>query len=759
MGRVMEYTEFLQRKQIVDAPSGFNPDSVDSFLFDFQADITKWAIRRGRAAIFADCGLGKTPMQLEWAKNITEHTCGKVLIVAPLAVSGQTINEGKKFDIEVKRFGQDSAIQIINYEQMHKIDPDDYVGIVLDESSILKSFTGKYRTELIGMFQNTPYRLACTATPSPNDYMEIGNHAEFLGVMSRTEMLSMFFINDAGDTGTWRLKGHAESEFWKFVCSWAVMIRKPSDLGYFDNGFTLPDLKIIPHVIKSNRPLNGSLFLFAAKTLSERREARKQSMQERCKVAADLVNNSDETWLIWCDLNAESETLTKMIDGAVEVKGADSPEHKEKSMLDFSAGKIKCLVTKPKIAGFGMNWQICHNMAFVGLSDSYEAYYQALRRCYRFGQEHEVSAHIITSELEGNVVANINRKEKDAMKMAANMVEHMSEISRENIKGTARASSEYITDKASGPGWNLYLGDAIELIKNIPDNSIHYSIFSPPFASLFTYSNSTRDMGNCADLDEFVVHFKFLAADLFRVIKQGRLLSFHCMNLPSTITHDGVIGMKDFRGDLIRIFEAVGFIYHSEVCIWKDPLVQATRTKTLTLAHKQISKDSAMCAQGYPDYIVTMRKPGKNLEPIAHGRRFETYAGDMPEPTERKQNDPRVNKYSHKVWQRYASPVWFDIRQTYTLNSIKSEKDEKHICPLQLDTIERCLEMWSNKGDTVLSPFAGIGSEGYQSLIMERHFIGFELKPEYFHVAVSNMKKALLNKTQLNLFEVADAKN
>ena len=293
----------------------------------------------------------------------------------------------------------------------------------------------------------------------------------------------------------------------------------------------------------------------------------------------------------------------------------------------------------------------------------------------------------------------------------------------------------------------MYHGDCVEVIKGIPDNSIHYSIFSPPFASLFTYSDSDRDMGNCKSDQEFQEHFQFLVDELLRVIMPGRLVSIHCMNILATIGKDGYIGIKDFRGDIIRAFQKVGFIYHSEVCIWKDPLVQATRTKALALAHKQISKDSSRCAMGLPDYVVTMRKVGNNPEPIAHGRGFECYYGKKNEPLDKKTNNARDNKYSHKVWQRYASPVWFDINQTNTLNHnlAKEKNDERHICPLQLDTIARCLELWTNKGDTVLSPYAGIGSEGYQAIKMERNFIGIELKKSYYDIAVKN----------LNLIELA----
>lgn len=311
-----------------------------------------------------------------------------------------------------------------------------------------------------------------------------------------------------------------------------------------------------------------------------------------------------------------------------------------------------------------------------------------------------------------------------------------------------------ILDQTVENNWAMYHGDAVEVIKGLPDQSIHYSIFSPPFSNLFTYSNSERDIGNCKNDDEFYKHFTFLVKDLFRVLKPGRLCSVHCMDALATITHDGFIGLKDMPGLVISLFQDAGFIYHSRVCIWKDPLVQATRTKALALAHKQISKDSTRCAMGLPDYIVTIRKPGVNPEPVSHGRGFERYIGEQEEPKERKTDDARTNKYSHHVWQRYASPVWWDIRQTNTLNiqAARSEKDEKHICPLQLDTIARCLELWTNPNDIVLSPFAGIGSEGYQALLMDRRFIGIELKESYYNQAVRNLKSTEVQEKQMELF-------
>jgi len=311
-----------------------------------------------------------------------------------------------------------------------------------------------------------------------------------------------------------------------------------------------------------------------------------------------------------------------------------------------------------------------------------------------------------------------------------------------------------VLNQEFGDMWAVYHGDCVEVIKKIPDNSIHYSLFPPPFASLFTYSDSERDMGNNRGFDDFKEHFKYLVGDLFRVIMPGRLVSIHCMDLIATLTHDGFMGIRDFPGLMISMFENAGFIYHSRVCIWKDPLVQATRTKALSLAHKQISKDSTRCAMGLPDYIVTLRKPGDNPEPVSHGRGFERYIGEQEEPKARKTDDARTNKYSHEVWQRYASPVWWDIRQTNTLNikAARDDKDEKHICPLQLDTIERCLELWTNEGDVVLTPFAGIGSEGYKAVLMGRKAICIELKESYYLQLVRNMKSIEFEQKQMTLF-------
>ncbi|RLA58480.1 MAG: helicase [Epsilonproteobacteria bacterium] len=717
------YESVIQKKTIEDNPSGFRCDELHPVLFDFQAVLVRWALSRGRAAIFADTGLGKTFMQVEWAKRVCEHTGGNVLIVAPLCVAQQTVNEAKKIAGFV-HYCRSSAqanrgINITNYEMLDHFDLSQFDGVVLDESSILKSHTGKTRTALIEQCQAVPYRLSCTATPSPNDFMELGNQAEFLGVMSRTEMLAMFFTHDGGETSKWRLKGWGKTRFWEWMSQWAAVIRKPSDLGFDDSRYDLPPLNINEHVIADDFREEGQLFTTIALTLSERRRAQRQSIDERVAAVAEIVNNSDEQWIVWCHLNDESTALAKAIPDAVDVKGSDSIDKKEQRIMDFTEGRQRVLVSKPSITGYGMNWQHCHKQAFVGLSDSFEQFYQAVRRCWRFGQELPVDVEVFTAESEGQVLANIKRKELLHHEMSDQMVDHMKELMQEKITQTGREVAVYERDYAEGDGWQLHQADCVHLASEMETESIDYTLFSPPFASLYTYSNSDYDMGNCKSDDDFYKQFKYLVDEMFRITKPGRLLSFHCMNLPTSKQNHGYIGIRDFRGLLIKLFQDAGWIFHSEVCIWKDPVVAMQRTKALGLLWKQVRKDAAMSRQGIPDYLVTMRKPGLNPNPVTHSE----------------DNLPVA------LWQKYASPVWMDINPSRTLNKMpaRDDNDERHICPLQLDVIERALHLWTNPDDLVFSPFTGIGSEGYCALQMNRRFIGAELKPSYFQIAKENL--------------------
>ncbi|NRA48047.1 MAG: helicase [Phaeodactylibacter sp.] len=441
----MDYQEFIKSKEFKHVEAGFEADVWNYPLFDYQAPIVKWALKRGKAAIFADTGLGKTIMQLAWADCVAKHTNQPVLVLAPLAVSSQTIEEGQKYGIYVEKLNPDTdvfgaGVYIINYEQLHKV-KHQFKGIVLDESSILKGMDGRRRKEITAFAQDIPYRLSCTATPSPNDFMELGTQAEFLGIMSQVEMLAMFFVNDMSDTGKWRLKGHGHKKFFEWLATWSVVIRKPSDLGFDDSKHELPALNYFEHIIETNP--QDSLLVEPAQGLQERNKARKESVNERVDKAAEIANAIAGPVLVWCHLNEESEKLSEAINHAMEVKGSDKPEYKEKTLIDFSHSKIKCLVTKPKIAGFGMNWQNCHNIIFVGLSDSWESYYQAVRRCWRFGQTKQVNVHVISADTEGAVVDNIKRKDAQNIKLGESMVAHMKTMMEKEIFFAATEKTEY----------------------------------------------------------------------------------------------------------------------------------------------------------------------------------------------------------------------------------------------------------------------------------------------------------------------------
>lgn len=458
----MDYDEFLAKKSIVPPLCGLSElPLLNSNLFDFQRDITSWACRRGRAALFAGTGLGKTLMQLSWANALYEATGERTIIFTPLAVAKQTAKEALHFGIDAAHVHhQDDSkcpIVITNYHKLDHFDLSKFGGVVLDESSILKNESGHYRTRLIKECQNVPHRLACTATPSPNDYMELGNHAEFCGIMSYTDMLSTFFVHDAAKTQDWRLKGHAEDEFWKWMASWSVMLQHPRDIGYDTPGYDLPPLNHFQHFVNVEYAPNietGLLFPIQAQTMGERLKARRATIEERVEKAAEIANSSNEIFVVWCNLNDESSQIAASIPGAVEVSGSDTESQKEDKLDRFSAGEIRVLVTKPSICSSGLNWQHCHNTIFVGLNDSFEQVYQATRRFWRFGQKNPVNVHFIASEIEGAVVANIKRKEQQAEHMMQKMVHHMANLTSENIRGAIRETASYLPQtKLEIPSW------------------------------------------------------------------------------------------------------------------------------------------------------------------------------------------------------------------------------------------------------------------------------------------------------------------
>jgi len=730
-----EYKDFLAQKQIRISESGFyvHDSMLNPKLFPFQKFIVKTAVKKGKYAIWADCGLGKTIMQLEWAYQVYKNEGDPVLVVCPLAVTGQTIQEGNKFGYDVVRlsFGafqerSESGIYITNYEQLENVDAYQFSGVVLDESSILKNFEGQTKKTILEMFAQTPYKLACTATPSPNDPMELGNHAEFLDVMSRNEMLAMYFVHDGAETAKWRIKGHAQKLFYQFIGSWAIMLNNPRDIGFDMMGYDLPALNLIEKQIVTPIKNNGQLFNETAISATNFNAELRYTRVERLDEVSKIVNASDENFIIWVKQKEEGDEMRRLIPGSVEVRGSDSNEYKEKMLLGFANNEFRVLITKSKIAQYGLNFQNCRNQVFASLDFSFEALYQSIRRSYRFGQKNEVNIYLITTDTMANVRQAIDTKQKQFQIMQDEMAKAVNAHMNNDLMNQA----EYNTNAVENEWYKIQRGDCVQLIQGVQDESVGFSIFSPPFAELYTYSSHLEDMGNSKDYNEFLTAFGFLVKELFRVTKQGRNVAVHCMDLPIQKGKEGFIGLRDFSGMILRAFEDAGFVYHSRVTIWKDPVVEMQRTKALGLLHKQIKKDSTMSRVGIPDYLLIFRKDGDRTDPV----RNDTLPVDL--------------------WQKYASPVWMDINYGDTLQfrSARDNEDGKHICPLQLQTIERAIHLYTNPGDTVLTPFMGIGSEVFQAVKMNRKGIGFELKESYFQAAAKNIKSAVEEKRQLQIF-------
>lgn len=905
----MKYQQFLRHKQVAVLSSGFNINEgeVNPQLFPFQRDIVIWALQLGKAAIFAECGLGKTPIQLEWAKHIARRTGKKVLLLAPLAVAYQTVREGGKFDVPIayarSQDGAEAAeeqIIITNYEMVEHFDETYFIGVVLDESSILKNFTGKTKKKLLEKFDRTSFKLACTATPAPNDHLELGNHAQFLNVMPSNEMISRWFINDTMSAGSYRLKKHATDSFWQWVTSWAVCLSTPSDLGkqYSDDGFTLPELVIAKHEVKvDHRRAHeyGRLFLDAKLSATDMWREKRETNSDRAKRARQIVNsNPDDFWIIWCDTNYESNALKELFPEAIEVRGSHSVAKKEELLRSFSEQESQIIITKPSIAGFGLNWQHCRNQIFVGVTYSFEKFYQALRRSWRFMVEGQVNVHVIGAASEGDIMQTVERKQVEFQAMQAAMNEAMKKNGLFRDGNRLELTVDIEEDMHTGDNWTLYQGDCVSVMKEkIGDETIDLSIYSPPFSSLYIYSDSIADMGNSEGDKEFFQHFDYLIPEHFRTSKVGARIAVHCKDLPLYKNRDGAAGLNDFPGNIIASFEKADLVLERWVAIWKDPVIEMQRTKNHGLLHKNFRERGEVCRMGMADFVLIFRKvkhhdklilseemfyepinedvvsrcldlwtnerdivcvprdvgmnrqykefpevkrlhfsifdacPDKHTDSFIqavyektepgrlvvirckdqvlvdeqmnhvgykntaseiirryskHGFTFQSrcfvtngysliafrkWTSDMPDKQVYNKPKPPIlgeihnnyigtqyptnwdsdGYYSIMVWQKYASPVWydmkgitsthedvwFDINQTKVLNvrMSKSNKDEKHICPLQLDVIDNLVLEYSQEGDLVLSPFAGIGSEGVRALKWKRKFVGIELKEFY----------------------------
>lgn len=756
----MNYSEFLKSKTVANDYHGkeISLSDIHPMLFPFQRDVVRWSVGKGRAAIFLDTGLGKTFVQLEWARLMDVRT----LIIAPLSVARQTVREGEKIGVFIQyarhQSEVDNQIVITNYEMLEYFDPEQFDAVVLDESSILKSFDGVTRRKLIDMFSKTKYRLACTATPAPNDQSEIGNHAEFLGIATVNEMLAMFFVHankqdylEVGDgrqvktkrSGSqgqeWRLKNHATEKFYKWMSSWSISLRKPSDLGYSDDGYILPELRIYPHFIDVDYKPDDQLFFTGLSGIQDRHKVRMSTIEARISEAVEIIDGGDDQWIVWCGLQSEADEISKVLDDYRQVQGSDTPEYKAQAFEDFQDKKYRILITKPKIAGFGMNFQNAHNMLFLGLSDSWEAYYQCIRREWRFGQSQPVNVHIVLSEAEREIFANVMQKESVAKNMSAELIKHVQKYEKDEIlMGTDKVVKfDYAEKTIRGDNYTAMLGDSCQRLKEVDENSVHLSVYSPPFADLYTYSASEMDLGNSRNWNEFFGHYSFIIRELLRVTKPGRVTCVHTSDIPAMSIKDGYIGMRDFPGAVIGAYEREGWTFVGRAIVGKNPQAQAIRTKAQALLFATLKKDSSDSRPAILDQILIFKKDGNNEVPIT-----PVTNGEM----------------NNETWIDWAGGIWLGIHESDTLQytTARDADDEKHICPLQLGTIERCIKLYSNPGETVLTPFLGIGSEAYQAIRFGRKAIGIELKESYFRIAAKNLADAELKYKSIDLFMFAN---
>lgn len=739
-----KYESFLNNKRKYHRETGF--EAVDNNFIEqikpFQKYLVKRALKVGKFAILSDTGTGKTLMQLQWANLVAKENSMSVLILCPLAVSKQTINEAIKFGLMCEKLSTNENEQIVqlqkvgvyisNYEQLNNIDCSKFSGVVLDESSILKNFNGATKTLIIDKFKNTPYKLACTALMSPNDDLEIGNHAEFLNVMSSKDMRSIFFTTEKNraEGNKYRLKRHGIDDFFAWVNSWACMIKDPSDIGFDSEGYVLPKMNIIERQVDVEMSdINGSqLFKDNRVSATVFNAELRDSTEQRMNEVANIVNNEkpNETFLIWVNIDVEAELLLKLIPDAIEVSGKQTLEIKEKRLHGFANNEFRVLITKKKIAQYGLNFQYVKNanMIFASLDFSFEGMYQSMRRMYRFGQKNEVNIYMITIATMENVKHTLEEKERNFNRLRTTMVKMMNKNKKYELKDIER--KEFKSDKCL-----VVQGDSTQLIDELEDNSIDFTFFSPPFSNMYVFSNALQDLSNCTDYNEFMTHFEFLIPKLYAKMRSGRMVAMHIMQTTSLKGDDGYYSIKDFRGDVIRLFEKYGFFFHAETTIRKDPQLAAVRTKNHQLMWGTTKKNSLVNRPGLADYIIVMRK-------------------DEQVDTER----PVCRNLPFDKWCLYAEPIWDDINESDTLKFrlAQGQGDERHITATQLEPIKRLLMMYTNEGDTCYTPYSGSGSELFQYLTYGCKAVAHELKESYFNQSVNiakeclqNMKQAILN--------------
>jgi len=732
----------------------------EDHLFDYQKFILTEAIKRQRYAVFADCGLGKTAMFLAWIKRITPALQGKkVLIITPLMVLNQTLDEEEKFyhertieDIHDKNIEDwakngKSQIAITNFEKFYEKKElfGNVAAVVLDESSILKNGDGKTRTGIIETTRGIPWKLACSATPAPNDREEYASHATFLEyVRSNNEFFSMFFVNS--DEG-WQIKPHGLEAFYQYLSSWSVYLRNPEHYGFNDNLAKLPkpifETVMLEWTDEQKKLLTGlhkgaldrkHFLIMLSKGFYKNCEGKIVNVENN-KINSTLnilAENKGRPAVIWVTYNYEQEMYLQAFKQTnyrvAEISGATKEAERVRTIEDFRAGLYDVLISKPKLLGFGLNLPFVTLQIFSGLTDSYEQFYQCVRRSHRFGATESVKVYLPVTNAEKHILSNVMRKkdtfEFDSNKQETDFIKNLQNDLNQffNLPYEAKTTDALNrTELKQGRDWQLFRGDSIKILQTLTPESIDMALFSPPFANLFTYSNNIADMGNTRDHTEFYLHFEFFLKGLFQALKQGRIVCCHLSQLATLKSRDGFVGLHDFRGDLIRLFQRHGFIYFGEWCIAKSPQMQAIKEKVRSLSFAQLEADRLGSKPGLNDYILIFKKPGETSSKV----------NDSSGP-------------SRDEWINWATGVWADIKDTDTMNvsGTKGEDDVKHICPMNLQVIRRCIRMYSAPGELVLDPFNGIGSSGVIALERGRKYIGIELKQEYFDTAISNLEVA-----------------
>lgn len=749
------YADLLIAKTAAPLNAGIAemPD-ISDVLYGYQKECVEFGIDGGRWGLFLDTGLGKTLCEFEWSTHAADASNGYALILTPLAVAAQMRREAERFGYQARVIREQSearpGINICNYDRLHLIDPGAFGSVCLDESAILKDMTGKMSRALRGAFADHRWRMIASAVPAPNDRTEIGQSAEFLGIMPATEMLMRWFIADFGKTGAYRLKQHGEAAFWDWVASWSRMAGHPRELGYDDAGFDLPELRIIRHQVEGAVRMDGSLF-GGPVSATGIHDLKRQTSEARSAAVARVVEEEiDEPWVLWVDTDYEADALCSALrricpSRVLDVRGSMPTRTKEETLERFAAsGEPLWLVTKPSIAGWGLNWQHCARMAFCGRSYSYEQWYQAIRREWRYGQNREVLVHLAVAEGEDLIGRVLERKANDHRRMQEQMAAAMSRQVNRRTTEKVIAPYEPIAS-AVAPEWlggapvacmaaeigerfALFNGDCVSVMRQLPDASIDLSVYSPPFAGIYIYSDSVADMGNCADDDEFLRQYRWAAEEQYRIVRPGRLAVVHCKDLRNLQSVTGRSGLRDFPGKLIEVHQSCGWEFHTRITIWRCPVKQQATSKGSRLNYKDLLKDSSLSMMGLPEYLLIFRRWPEGEAQVA-----------LMRPVQQTKEG-----FALEQWQKWASPVWGwpaaddSLDETDVLGSEKDAGDEKHICPLPLDITRRVVGMWSNPGDIVLSPFAGIGSEGKVALSEGRRFVGIELKAGYFKQAAEH---------------------